>query len=955
MPSRQRPQHARFVLVCQQALAVAVVVVFAAPAASIVELQIVAPSSTARPPTHDVRQDTGGALVASAPVKPTIRTVPIGVSGRGSNRGSASGLRLAAADITGPGTAAITPPEPVAGLATVGVTWSRDVHVPESGIDIWVRTRTGRTWTGWSRIPYHDDHGPDPGSAEARRAVPGSDPMYVGAVDDVQVRVGTPTGVAPAGLRLELVNPGREHAPTREAPAIDTGRLLSATTGTPPKHGVNLMASGTTPATSAYVTPKPKIFSRAQWGADEKMREKSSLHYGTVSAGFVHHTVNANNYTRAQVPAIIRGIYAFHTRVRGWSDIGYNFLVDRFGRIWEGRYGGVDRPVVGAHTLNYNQYSFAMAAIGNFDIYDKGRGLPPPVMLRAYGRLFAWKLSLHGVNAASKHQWVGHRWLAAIDGHRDVGHTACPGRYLYAKLPRIRVLAAADQHPFATRMLTGNLSGKRWPDLVVRDATTKKVYVVRTGGQVAFAAPKPAAVGFRGMDLVAAGVDLTGDGVPDLVARNRSTKRAAVYPGDGAGHFGAPVDRTSRFAGLDQLTAVGDWNGDGNNDLVGRAATTHALYLYPGNGKGGFGARVLISADWSGYDTTAGVGDLDGDGHPDLVARSAGRLWLIPGTGASGVKAAIALPGAWGGYNRISGIGDLTNDGRPDVLVRSARTGLAYLYPGTGNDQLGHRLGPFPGFGSYSFLSGAGRATGSKHTDIVGVGGRGEVRLFANRGRTNLGAVVDSGLVLPSATALLNVGDWDGDGYGDLIARIGDNLYLYRGDGSGHFGTAIKIGGSGGWNAVSKLAAVGDVTADGRPDLMGQPAGGSMRIYPGRGAAPIAPSYIAHTAISGNAQVGVGLWNRDGAPDTLVRRSDGTLVVYAGNGPGGLMGSTRVGTGAGRYNWLIGVGDVDGDGRADVIARGASGALWLLPGNAARNGFGARRYLGGGFSGYDLS
>ena len=97
------------------------------------------------------------------------------------------------------------------------------------------------------------------------------------------------------------------------------------------------------------------------------MRDKSSLRYGTIKAGFVHHTVNANDYTAEQVPAIIRGIYAYHTQSRGWSDIGYNFLVDRFGRIWEGRYGGVDRPVVGAHTLNYNEESFAMSAIGNFE------------------------------------------------------------------------------------------------------------------------------------------------------------------------------------------------------------------------------------------------------------------------------------------------------------------------------------------------------------------------------------------------------------------------------------------------------------------------------------------------------------------------------------------------------------------------------------------------------------
>ena len=157
-----------------------------------------------------------------------------------------------------------------------------------------------------------------------------------------------------------------------------------------------------------------------------------------MHAGFVHHTVNANDYSRAEVPGILRSIYAYHTRSLGWSDVGYNFLVDRFGRIWEGRYGGVARPVVGAHTLGYNDYSFAMSAIGNFETAQ-----PTDVMLRAYGQLFAWKLSLHGVNPASTSQKIGRGTFQAINGHRDAGSTACPGKYLYAKLPLIRQYASS--------------------------------------------------------------------------------------------------------------------------------------------------------------------------------------------------------------------------------------------------------------------------------------------------------------------------------------------------------------------------------------------------------------------------------------------------------------------------------------------------------------------------------
>ena len=137
------------------------------------------------------------------------------------------------------------------------------------------------------------------------------------------------------------------------------------------------------------VAPKPlDLLARPVGCQREHPRRRAPPQYGTVKTGFVHHTVNANNYTRAEVPALIRGIYAYHVESRGWRDIGYNFLVDRFGRIWEGRYGGVNKAVVGAHTLGYNEVSFAMSAIGNFDIAK-----PPQAVVDAYAALFAWKLS----------------------------------------------------------------------------------------------------------------------------------------------------------------------------------------------------------------------------------------------------------------------------------------------------------------------------------------------------------------------------------------------------------------------------------------------------------------------------------------------------------------------------------------------------------------------------------
>ncbi|HEX6877687.1 MAG TPA: FG-GAP-like repeat-containing protein [Nocardioidaceae bacterium] len=940
----------RFVLLSRQVLAVGTVAALAAPGVGVVSLDIVAPDhgTTQRDSRAGGPAATPLGLVASTPVKPKVKEIHLdGVERAGLH---ALSRRSAARVRSDHDVAALSAPAPVTGFATVGVTWSPREHLGEDQVSVMVRSLDHGEWSQWQPIEYDAEHGPDPDSEEARNARPGTDPIVVGDVDEVQVKVETADGEVPADTELALIDPEPTPNPRLSAPAIDTAKLpgessvaLSAATAPPDATG-----EGEAEMAGATVTPKPQIFSRAQWGADERMRDKSSLHYYEVHAGFVHHTVNANGYTRAQVPAMIRGIYAYHTQTKGWSDIGYNFLVDRFGRIWEGRYGGVDRPVVGAHTLNYNDYSFAMSALGNYQTAK-----PSSAMLDAYGRLFAWKLSLHGVSASSTRQWVGSRYFRAINGHRDAGQTACPGQYLYDRLPTIRSLAAQYQASFRSRQRSTNLAGSRWPDLVVRDKASNEAYVVRTGGQTNFAGGRKAVSGWSGMDLLAATRDLTGDGVPDMVARNANTLRTGVYPGTAQGGFGAPVLNTTRFSTADQITGVLDMTGDGLNDVVARMGTAKSLYLFPGNGTGGFRKKRKLADGWSGYGLTAGVGDLTGDGRNDLVARSSGQLFLVPGV-RGGIGAPTLLSRGWGGYSVIAGAGDLTNDGKADLLVKNADSKLVSIFPGDGKGGLGAALGPFAQFKNLNYIAAVGQLAGNRRMDLVGRDGKGSMYVFANNGARNVEAVTDTGLKLGGTNLILNVGDWDGDGNGDIMTRTSStgDLYLRPGDGRGGFGAPVLA--AKGWGGVRLLAAVGDMTGDGHPDLMGQPSGMAMRIYPGNGATGFLRSYVAHSAITANRQLGFGLWNRDGAPDSLFRRSDGTLHMYSGNGPGGLMNATQVAGGTNQYDWLHAVGDATGDGRPDVIVReSATGKLWLLP--RTRSGFGARRLVADGFADYDLS
>ena len=941
-----RPSQARFVTACQQLLALGVVLAVLTPAAGIVSLDVVGEAPGAAPRdsagsaafTAYTREAARPSVLPGEVVDAKVREYPLTAA----TGPEADPRGLAARTTAGrAGTTEVTSsPEPVTGYGAVGVTWARGQRPSDESLGFEVRTRTDTDWSEWMTLPYDDEHGPDPTSEEARHARPGTDVLLVGKVDQVQVRSASTEGAPPAGMTVSVIAPGHPETTTTERAAIETAGLDEGA----PAESATAGATDALDLQATSFTPKPVIYSRKQWGANERMRDRSSLHYFEVHAGFVHHTVNANDYTRAEVPGILRGIYAYHTQSLGWSDVGYNYLVDKFGRIWEGRAGGVDRPVVGAHTLGYNDWSFAMSAIGNYETVG-----PRDAMLQAYGSLFAWKLSLHGVDASSGKQWVGSRYFKAINGHRDAGQTACPGRYLYAKLPVIRQYTAKAQRGWSGRELKSDLAGTDHPDLVVRRASDGKAFIVPTGGLLSLQRPVTQTGILAGADTVVGSPDLTGDGLGDIVVR-ATNGNATVRPGSATG-FGGPIKPTGAFAGRDLVTAVGDLDEDGHNDLVARNAATNGLNTYLGDGTGGF-SRHPVTGDWRAYNKLAATGDLDGDRHADLLSRDAeGRLWLHPGTGTGGFGARVQLAGAWGGYDTISGFGDFTRDGKPDLVVRTAG-GKGYILPSHGDATFGRRVGPLGRLTRGVAISGVGNARGNPAPDLVARRGDNLVTI-PHKGTFNLGRPIPTGVNLGGANTILNVGDWDRDGSGDIVFRraFDGALILRRGDGRGGFAAAVKI--ADGFGGVRLLAAVGDMTGDGHPDLMGQPRGGSLRLYPGNGLTGLKPSYVAHSAVTAGDQVGIGRWDSDGAPDTFFRR-DNRINVLFGNGPGGLTRSRVVGPDLAPYSWLIGISDVRRSGRGDLVARArGTGDLYLL--EATSTGFLPRRYLGDGMDGFDLA
>ncbi len=210
----------------------------------------------------------------------------------------------------------------------------------------------------------------------------------------------------------------------------------------------------------------PPILSRSTWGANEAIRRAPPSYAPSVQFALVHHTAGTNSYTASQSAAIVRGIEIYHVKGNGWNDIGYNFLVDKYGQIFEGRYGGVDKNVIGAHAEGFNTGSVGVAMLGTY-----GSAAPPPVAQSALAKLLAWRLDLAHVDPRSTLTWVSGGnakfvagasvTLRAVSGHRDTGFTSCPGAALYAQLGAIAQKAASIGLPkLYTPLVRGTLGGQ---------------------------------------------------------------------------------------------------------------------------------------------------------------------------------------------------------------------------------------------------------------------------------------------------------------------------------------------------------------------------------------------------------------------------------------------------------------------------------------------------------------
>ena len=374
----------------------------------------------------------------------------------------------------------LTDPLKVDDFLVAGFTWTGgEGDAPPDGVRIYLRVRQNGQWSPWY-LNEPSDAGRDDGAGRA-----GTDELVTGGADAVQASVVGNAADLPADLTLALVpdRPSGERdlgaADVRTAEAEPTGVAAAAADDDPadgraPAPGAENAVAAAQPdrrddrgpaedpagASAAQLPavapaaaaddPSALVTTREEWGANPAYLNWRP-NYAPAEHVIVHHTAGTNDYTAEQSPSIVRGIYYYHAVILGWGDIGYNFLVDKYGQVFEGRYGTLDSDpgtmVVGGHAYGANTGTMGISMMGNYSSVS-----PSEIQIERVGQMAGWFLGRAGVaDAHGSSRYTFHATqkyrrgqtidLDVISAHRDVGYTTCPGNAGYSAMGQIRDIA----------------------------------------------------------------------------------------------------------------------------------------------------------------------------------------------------------------------------------------------------------------------------------------------------------------------------------------------------------------------------------------------------------------------------------------------------------------------------------------------------------------------------------
>lgn len=353
----------------------------------------------------------------------------------------------------------------------------------------------------------------------------------------------------------------------------------------------------------------------------------------------------------------------------------------------------------------------------------------------------------------------------------------------------------------------------------------------------------------------------------------------------------------STVAGTTRVLAVGDLDGDGHRDLIAVAPT--GAFLLRGNGSGAFAAPRKLGVDWSTAKQISAAGDFDGDGIPDVfTVDQAGLLWLWSGTESGDFGKPRQVGSGWSSMRALSGGADVDGNGVPDLYAADA-TGAVYVYYGaSGGTWLApSRVGV--GFGTMKTIFQAGDVTGDGKTDLLSVTSAGAVAQFNGTGG---GAIVN--------------GPTSGNGWGAMVALSGA-------------GPAVS-----GSRQLTPTSGAGDVDRDGNRDVVGLTPAGAVTLYRGNGAGGWRGTVAASSGwTKGDRLITMGDFTGDGLADLGRIKTDGTFWLYTGKGDGTYGAPRQIGQGWGGLDMIVGGVDFDGDRNRDIITRTSNGQLLLYRGD----------------------
>ncbi|MCK6211778.1 N-acetylmuramoyl-L-alanine amidase [Georgenia sp. EYE_87] len=590
--------------------------------------------------------------------------------------------------------AVLTPPMATDEFMVAGLTWEAGDPLPAGG-RVFLRVLEDGSWSDWLEVEEED------GADEGRGGRAGTDPFVTGGATAVQIQVTGDAVDLPAGLEVSLIPAAPDPAapetvvtePTDEPAELPAGEptattepaaftslgatragvvAAAVTTDRPGASGTALpgstaaaapagalpataasfvttaSASGpTTPAAAAaplsavapaaVTTPRPAITSRAGWGADESLMDWRRT-YAPLRATVVHHTAGSNTYAWDESASVVRGIYHYHAVTRGWGDIGYNFLVDRWGRVFEGRSGSLAAPegqmVVGGHAQPFNSGTLGISAMGTFTSSSTPSRTP---ILDSMADVVAWQFARAGIDMTSPSGLISNgtptrpagQNLPRIFGHKDVSNTSCPGLF-YGDLSRLSVNVNA-----------------RMPQLF---------HLNNAFGPVADITFR---YGDKGAEVFVG--DWDGDGVDSIATRVGNT-----FDIRNSNSYG-PADRVVPYGKVGDTVLVGDWDGDG----VDTFAVRRGKEYYVKNSLTSGPADVVIAYGHAGDQVL--VGDWNGDGQDTFTVRR-GHLYYVKNRIAGGEADTVV------GYGRATDsvlVGDWDGDGNDTFAVK--RTARYYI------------------------------------------------------------------------------------------------------------------------------------------------------------------------------------------------------------------------------------------------------------------------------------